>query len=224
MSTIDPLLVVGAGLTSQRARDRLINALRDKGIHNEVVLEAMRRIPRHLFIEEALDTFAYQDNALPIGWNQTISQPYTVAMMTDLLLNNKPSLNRVLEIGTGSGYQTVLLSKFISEIYTVERIKHFYLKAKDMFGKLGVSNVVCFHGDGYKGHEAAAPYDGILVTAAASTIPQALLSQLAEGGRLVIPAEEGEKQTLRVFERLSGKITERVICSVNFVPLVKGVC
>ena len=184
----------GIGMTSARTRDRMLARLREQGIKDEATLSAIGEIPRHIFVDEALSIRAYEDVSLPIGHGQTISQPYIVARMTEILRNDKP-LNKVLEIGTGCGYQTAVLSRVAREVLSVERIRPLLLKARDHLRALKCSNIKLDHADGSKGLEDYAPFDGIIVTAAASHIPQDLLSQLAEGGRMVIPIGT-ESQTL----------------------------
>jgi protein-L-isoaspartate(D-aspartate) O-methyltransferase len=214
--------VEGIGMTSQRTRDRLIDRLRDKGIKDIRVLEAMRSLPRHLFVDEALASRAYEDDALPIGYKQTISQPYIVARMTEAVLaESQPE--KVLEIGTGSGYQAALLAKLVNDVYTVERIKPLYQQAKKLFINLGMRNVHCKLSDGTWGWESYAPYDAIIVTAAAPEIPKALLEQLADDGRLIIPVggQDGAQQLLTLKQTPQGVIQEKLE-DVLFVPLVGG--
>jgi protein-L-isoaspartate(D-aspartate) O-methyltransferase len=209
-------------MTSQRTRDRLIDRLRDKGIKDVRVLEAMRSLPRHLFVDEALASRAYEDDALPIGYKQTISQPYIVARMTEAVLaESQPE--KVLEIGTGSGYQAALLAKLVKDVYTVERIKPLYQQAKKLFINLGMRNVHCKLSDGTWGWESYAPYDAIIVTAAAPEIPKALLEQLADDGRLIIPVggQDGAQQLLTLKQTPQGVIQEKLE-DVLFVPLVGG--
>ena len=179
-------LLHGSGMTSQRTRDRLIQRLYEEGLSNAHVLEVIRRTPRHLFVDEALAHRAYEDTALPIGHNQTISQPFMVARMSELLLADGP-LDKVLEIGTGSGYQTAVLAQLVERVFSVERIQALQDRAKERLVELKLRNVVFRWGDGWEGWPALAPYNGIIVTAAAADVPQALLDQLAPGGRLVIP-------------------------------------
>jgi protein-L-isoaspartate(D-aspartate) O-methyltransferase len=210
----------GIGMTSQRTRDRLIERLREKGIRNEEVLEIIRRTPRHLFVDEALSSRAYEDTALPIGFNQTISQPYIVARMTEILLENAPQ--KVLEVGTGSGYQAAVLAQLVPKVYTVERIMALVPLARQRFRSLNLRNVNLKHSDGTWGWPQQAPFDAILVTAAPADIPKALLEQLADGGRMVIPVGGSSAQTLTVITR-HGEVYEREnLESVSFVPLVGG--
>lgn len=212
--------IQGIGMTSQRTRDRLIERLREKGIGNVKVLEAMRMLPRHLFVDEALATRAYEDTALPIGHKQTISQPYIVARMTEALIAEGIP-QKVLEIGTGSGYQAALLSKIIDKVYSVERIKPLYQQARKLLISLGVRNVQCKLSDGSWGWQGYAPYDAIIVTAAAPEIPAALLDQLAPDGRLVIPVgSQHHAQQLLTLKTTSGGVVKQKLEDVLFVPLV----
>ena len=215
----------GIGMTSQRTRDRLIERLREKGIKDENVLEVMRTLPRHIFIDEALSSRAYEDTALPIGSAQTISQPYIVARMTEVLLAGKNKLGKVLEIGTGSAYQTAILSEVAEQVFSIERIQHFIPRAKKILDTLNIRNVNLKHYDGYKGWSGFAPYDGIIVTAAPEEIPEDLLNQLADGARLIIPCgvggEEGKQQLLCI-TREGDEFIQQSLDLVSFVPLVKG--
>ena len=217
----DGLMHRGIGMTSERTRERLIQRLREEGIVNQKVLEVIRRTPRHLFVDEALAHRAYEDTALPIGNNQTISQPYMVARMSELLLEDGP-LDKVMEIGTGSGYQTAVLSQLVERIFSVERIKVLQDRAKERLQALNLRNVVFRWGDGWEGWPALAPYNGIIVTAVATDVPQALLDQLAPGGRLVIPVGAGEVQQLMLIVREEHGFARRVIGNVRFVPLLNG--
>lgn len=212
--------VAGIGMTSQRTRDRLIARLQDQGIHNFEVLEAIRSTPRHLFVDEALAHRAYEDTALPIGNNQTISQPYIVARMTELLIEAGP-LNKVLEIGTGSGYQTAILAPFAKEIYSLERIKSLQEKARKRIRALKIPNVVFRYADGSVGLPEKAPFDGILAAAAPAEVPQELLDQLAVGGRLVIPIGEQEQKLYRITRTEDG-FQQEFIEAVRFVPFRSG--
>lgn len=211
----------GLGMTSQRARDRLIERLRGEGIHDERVLAAMRTVPRHLFIEEALASRAYEDTALPIGRAQTISQPWVVARMTEALLEfSQPE--RVLEIGTGSGYQAAILSMLVPEVYTVERIDELSRSARRRFRKLGFRNIHARHDDGRGGWPELAPFDAIIVTAAGATLEPALLEQLGEGGVLVAPVGGPSAQQLLRLRRGADGITQEQLGAVVFVPLRFG--
>lgn len=214
-------LLRGAGMTSQRTRDRLIQRLMDEGIQNSQVLEVMRHTPRHMFIDEALANRAYDDTALPIGHNQSISQPYIVARMTETLLAAGP-LDKVLEIGTGSGYQTAVLAQLVERVFSVERIQSLQDRAKKRLHLLGIRNAVFRWGDGWEGWPALASYNGILVTAAAAEVPSALLDQLALGGRMVIPVGIGSLQQLMLITRESSGFSQQCLGGVRFVPLLNG--
>ena len=211
----------GFGMTSQRSRDRLIRVLKTEGIGDPDVLEAMRLTPRHIFIEEALATRAYENTALPIGLGQTISQPYIVAHMTELATRDG-ALGSVLEIGTGCGYQTTILSKLFQRVYSVERIELLLHRARESMHLLGIRNVKTRYADGYLGWSAAAPFDAIVVTAAPEQIPSPLIEQLAVDGRLVIPVGGDGVQELMVVRRSATGITCQPVESVRFVPLVSG--
>lgn len=210
----------GIGMTSLRTRDRMLTRLREHGIQDEVVLSAMGEIPRHIFVDEALSIRAYEDVSLPIGYGQTISQPYTVAKMT-AILRHEGSLNKVLEIGTGCGYQTAVLSKVANEVYSLERIRPLVMKARNHLRTLKCTNVKLDHADGSIGLADYAPFDGIMVTAAASHIPQELLAQLAVGGRMVVPVGT-TTQILYLVERHTNGFTQSPIEAVKFVPLLGG--
>jgi protein-L-isoaspartate(D-aspartate) O-methyltransferase len=209
-------------MTSQRTRDRLVDRLRDKGIKDERVLEVMRTTPRHIFVDEAMAHRAYEDTALPIGHGQTISQPYIVARMSEILLEGgTPDV--VLEVGTGSGYQSAILSRLVPKVYTVERISALLQKARDAHRKMGLMNVFSKHSDGSWGWEPNAPYAAIMVTAAPKTVPPNLLQQLAVGGRMVIPVgSSGGVQELKLYLRTADGIEESTLEIVNFVPLLDG--
>lgn len=212
----------GIGMTSQRTRDRLIERLREKNIQNESVLEVMRSTPRHIFVDEAMATRAYEDTALPIGLGQTISQPYIVARMTEALLEGGP-LDKVLEIGTGSGYQTALLSRLVKRVYSVERIEALQQQARLRFQELGLRNIRLKYSDGNWGWDDYAPYDGIIVTAAPSKVPKPLFDQLKVGGRLVIPVGEQEgSQHLLIVTRTEEGFDSKTLDLVSFVPLLGG--
>lgn len=211
----------GIGMTSQRTRERLIQRLYEEGLSNARVLEVIRRTPRHLFVDEALAHRAYEDTALPIGHNQTISQPYMVGRMTELLLAAGP-LDKVLEIGTGSGYQTAVLAQLVERVFSVERIQVLQDRAKERLAELKLRNVVFRWGDGWEGWNALGPYNGIIVTAAAAQVPQALLDQLAPGGRLVIPVGSGDVQQLLLIVREESGFSRHVLDAVRFVPLLNG--
>jgi protein-L-isoaspartate(D-aspartate) O-methyltransferase len=210
----------GIGMTSQRTRDRLINRLREEGIEDERVLEVMRQTPRHIFVDEALASRSYEDTALPIGHGQTISQPYIVARMTELLLAKGP-LQKVLEVGTGSGYQTAILAPFVEQIYTVERIAPLLELAKQRHKALGLTNIRYLLSDGSWGWPANAPFDGIIATAAPEEIPSELPEQLMEGGRLIIPHGSSFQQRLSVIDRDGEELKTTDLDMVSFVPLVR---
>lgn len=212
--------ILGRGMTSSRTRDRLIQRLRAGGISDEEVLDAIRNVPRHLFIDEALATRAYEDTALPIGYGQTISQPYIVARMCQVLRHGE-RLPRVLEIGTGSGYQTAVLARLVQQVYTVERIEPLLKGARMLIRRLHIQNVQFKLADGSLGWPEQGAFDGIIVSAAPTEVPEPLLAQLAPGGRLVIPVGGGSMQELLVVQRNdTGFIRDRLEL-VNFVPLVK---
>lgn len=210
----------GIGMTSQRTRERLLERLFEEGIRNLHVLEAIRRTPRHLFLDEALAHRAYEDTALPIGHNQTLSQPYIVARMTELLLGGGP-LDKVLEVGTGSGYQTAILAQVVERVFTVERILPLQERAKAVLKNIDIRNVVFRHSDGSWGWPQYGPYDAILVTAAPAQVPPELLTQLADGGRMVIPVGEDE-QFLTVVTREGDEFIHQRVEAVRFVPLLAG--
>lgn len=211
---------LGSGLTSQRVRDRLVERLRANGIVDERVLNAVRTVPRHLFVDEALESRAYEDTALPIGHGQTISQPWVVAKMTETLMETQPQ--KVLEIGTGSGYQAAILAALGLEVHTVERIGELLRTARKRFRQLGM-NIRSKHDDGRIGWPENGPFDAILVTAAAPALVDALTAQLAPGGVLVAPVGASSGQSLlRLYKDSDGRISQQVIGSVVFVPLLSG--
>jgi len=211
----------GIGMTSARTRDRLVQRLRDQGITNLAVLDRVKNVPRHIFVDEALGSRAYEDTALPIGFGQTISQPYIVARMTEALLEGGP-LHNVLEVGTGCGYQTAVLSPLVDRIYTIERIEPLMIRARERIKELGIRNVRFRYGDGIAGWKAHSPFDGILVAAAPLSVPEALLQQLKIGGRLLVPVgPEGEQQLIR-FTRKEQRIEKESLGPVAFVPLLGG--
>jgi len=207
-------------MTSQRTRERLIQRLVEQGVSNTTVLDVMRTTPRHLFLDEAMAHRAYEDVALPIGFQQTLSQPYVVARMTELLLAQGP-LARVLEIGTGSGYQTAILAQLVDEVYSVERIKALQQKARQRLRQLKLRNVHLNHADGGMGWAECGPFDGIVVTAAPEQIPEELLSQLAVGGRMVVPVG-GDSQHLQIVTRTNEGYETEIVEAVYFVPLRSG--
>jgi protein-L-isoaspartate(D-aspartate) O-methyltransferase len=213
----------GIGMTSARTRERLVARLKEQGVRSAPVLNLIRSTPRHLFVDEALASRAYEDTALPIGHGQTISQPYIVARMTEALLADSVP-ESVLEVGTGCGYQTVILAALVRQVYTVERIMPLQQRARQTLKGLGVRNVRFRHADGGWGWPNHAPYDGIIVTAAPDEVPAALLEQLAPGGRMVIPVgAQGETQELLLITRRDANRYERQILEkVSFVPLLGG--
>ncbi len=215
------LNIHGIGMTSQRTRDRLIDRLEQKGIKSKEVLRVMKKLPRHLFMDEALTSRAYEDTALPIGHGQTISQPYIVARMTELLIENGIP-DKVLEVGTGSGYQAATLGALVKELHTVEIIEPLYRGARDLLYKLGFRNIRTHLSNGSWGWKQNAPYDAIIVTAAPDEIPQTLLDQLAIGGRLVIPVgKQNSTQLLQVITKETSDTYEtKDYETVQFVPLV----
>ena len=211
----------GIGMTSQRARNRLVDQLRRMGIETEAVLEVMRTTPRHLFVDEALASRAYENTALPIGFGQTISQPYIVAAMTAALYTTGP-LTRVLEVGAGCGYQTAVLAQLAGRVFSVERLAALANKLRTRLMEMRITNVRVRHGDGYQGWPAYAPYDAILVAAAPVTVPAALLEQLAVGGRLIIPVGRAGHQQMCLYTRDEQGISETLLERVSFVPLLEG--
>ena len=219
---LSPVEIAGIGMTSQRTRDRMLDRLRARGIENETVVSTMGRVPRHLFVDEAMATRAYEDDALPIGEGQTISQPYAVARMTEVLLENGP-VERVLEVGTGSGYQAAILSQLVDVVFTVERIRSLHEKARNRFRALQYRNVHTRHTDGSWGWASNGPYDAIIVTAAPITVPEPLLEQLAVGGRMIVPVgKQKAVQTLKVITRTATGYDTVDLSDVNFVPFLSG--
>jgi len=216
----DEFDLVGIGMTSQRTRDRLVERLRAHGITNERVLDVIGTVPRHIFIEEALSHRAYEDTALPIGHGQTISQPFVVALMTQTLLD-RPR-NRVLEIGTGSGYQAAVLARLVKRVYTIERIQPLIERAEARFRAMKLRNIRVKYDDGNLGWPEQAPFDGIIVTAAARTVPDALVAQLSETGRMVIPVGGNDTQELKIIDNTPDGPREQTIELVRFVPLLRG--
>ncbi len=211
----------GIGMTSQRTRERLIVRLENEGIKSIEVLDAMRATPRHIFVDEALASRAYEDTALPIGYNQTISQPYIVAKMTEILLLSG-ALNKVLEIGTGSGYQAAILALLVKEVYSVERIEPLLRQARARFQELKLRNIRLKFDDGTLGWPDYGPYDGIIATAAPVEVPMPLLEQLALGGRLIIPVGKQGVQNLMLYTRTHEGVEESLIEQVSFVPMLSG--
>ena len=219
-------MMSGIGMTSARTRARMIERLREQGIRDEVVLAAMSAVPRHIFVDEALAIRAYDDSPLPIGHGQTISQPWVVARMTELARHGR-ALERVLEIGTGCGYQTAVLAQLAGEVYTVERIGALVAKARRLLQSLKVKNVRLKHGDGSAELGEDLQFDAILVTAAATHVPSALLKCLKPGGRMVLPLVQRDPpgeglQRLTVLEATPGGYREQALDAVRFVPLLSG--
>jgi protein-L-isoaspartate(D-aspartate) O-methyltransferase len=215
--------VAGIGMTSQRTRARMVERLREQGITDARVLEAMAGVPRHFFVEEALASRAYEDTALPIGFGQTISQPYVVALMIEFLIKDRKP-GKVLEVGTGCGYQAAVLASLSTDVYSIERIRELLERARANLRELRLKNLRLAHGDGAAGMEKAAPFDSIIVAAAAPEMPQALLRQLAHGGRMILPLREGraDAQRLILVERGARGYTETALDPVRFVPLQAG--
>ena len=211
----------GIGMTSQRTRARMVERLREQGIADARVLAAMGSVPRHLFVEEALASRAYEDTALPIGFGQTISQPYVVAKMAEALLAGKPA-GRILEVGTGCGYQAAVLAQLFPEVYSIERIKGLHERARANLLGLRLKNLRLAHGDGYAGLEKAAPFQSIILAAAPRQVPEVLRSQLAAGGRMVLPLESGGVQQMVLIERNGRGFLESVLDAVRFVPMEVG--
>ena len=209
-------------MTSQRTRLRMIERLRGRGIRDEAVLAVMGELPRHIFVDEALASRVYEDSSLPLGFGQTISSPHTVARMTELARNGR-QLGKVLEIGTGCGYQTAVLAKISKQVYSMERIAALLRKARKHLRDAGVSNFHLRHGDGHVGMPEVAPFDAIIMTAAAARAPKALVEQLDAGGRMILPLEKGGEQHLYVIERTDKGFVERRMDPVVFVPLLPGV-
>jgi protein-L-isoaspartate(D-aspartate) O-methyltransferase len=215
------IAIRGIGMTSARTRDRLVARLKAQGIRSPEVLERIRSVPRHLFVDEALASRAYEDTALPIGMGQTISQPYVVARMTEALLEATTG-DRILEIGTGCGYQTAVLSPLVGRIYTVERVPELLRRTRQRLRSLDVHNVQYRLGDGWDGWPKYAPYDGIIVAAAAPELPERLLEQLAPGGAMIIPVGPPRKQELARITRRDDHFEQVSLGAVSFVPLVHG--
>lgn len=216
-----PLQLQGIGMTSQRTRDRLVQRLTQQGIKNQDVLEVMANTPRHLFVDEALSHRAYEDTALPIGFGQTISQPYIVAKMTEILLRQGP-LESVLEIGTGCGYQCIVLAQLVGRVYSVERIAPLQEKAKQRAQLLRVNNVKFKHADGNWGWPDEGPYDAILSAAAPDHIPVELAQQLKVGGTLILPVGDQHKQDLTMVTRTEDGFKKQILEPVMFVPMLSG--
>jgi len=211
----------GIGMTSQGTRDRLVQTLRHEGISDERVLKAITQVPRHRFVDEALSSRAYENNALPIGQGQTISQPWIVARMTEAILDEGQP-EKVLEVGTGSGYQAAVLSHLVPKVFSVERIDELLKLARRRFHSLRLNNIYLRYADGHLGWPSQAPFDGIMVTAVARSVPQELLEQLRVGGVLVIPVERGAEQRLITVRRNEEGFEEKDLGAVVFVPLLSG--
>lgn len=229
MNARSPRNFSGIGMTSQRTRARMVARLREKGIRDERVLAAMAVVPRHVFVDEALASRAYEDSALPIGFSQTISQPFVVARMIEVLLERAgagPKLGKVLEVGTGCGYQAAVLAQLAAEVYSIERLRAMLERARANLLGLKLSNLRLTHGDGNHGLEKAAPFNSIIVAAAAPNVPEALLRQLAVGGRMILPLKRPgagrDAQRLMLIERGPRSYTEKELDPVYFVPLVLG--
>lgn len=214
--------IAGIGMTSARTRERLIQRLREQGIRSEAVLDRIRNVPRHLFVDEALSSRAYEDTALPIGFGQTISQPWIVARMTELARNGR-ALGRVLEVGTGCGYQTAVLAKLATQVYSVERLRALLNVTRKHMRELRIVNVRFAHVDGHEGLRDEGPFDAIVVTAAATHVPEALKLQLAPGGRLIVPMGREEQRLVVVERDAEGSYSETLLEAVRFVPLLPGV-
>lgn len=213
----------GIGMTSLRTRKRLVESLQRSGISNEYVLRVILDTPRHMFIDEAMAHRSYEDLPLPIGYGQTISQPYIVAKMTEAILGDRSHLENVLEIGTGSGYQAAILAKLAKKVYSIERIRELLTLAKRKFSKLRLYNIVAKHDDGSSGWQEYAPYDGIIVTCAVQEIPLELLQQLKDGGRLVIPiGNDAGNQQLQIVTKINNSYNTTYLDLVRFLPLLSG--
>jgi protein-L-isoaspartate(D-aspartate) O-methyltransferase len=221
-AALEPAPRSGRGMTSPRSRQGVAERLRDAGIRDERVLETMRLLPRHLFVDEALSSHAYDDSALPIGHGQTISQPYTVARMTEALLA-PGCCSTVLEIGTGSGFQTAVLATLVRRVYSIERVAALWQRAEARLRGLRLRNVRLRYGDGHLGWPEYAPFDGILITAAADGVPRLLAEQLAPGGRMVLPIDRGDEQVLVRLTRTIVGFRHEVLEPVTFVPLLGGI-
>ncbi|MBY5268197.1 protein-L-isoaspartate(D-aspartate) O-methyltransferase [Spiribacter salinus] len=211
----------GIGMTSQRTRERLAGRLGDAGIRNVHVLNVIRQVPRHLFVDEALASRAYEDSSLPIGHGQTISQPFVVARMTEILIREGIP-ERILEIGTGSGYQAAVLAALVGQVHTIERIRALHERSRALFRQLGLSNIRQRLGDGHAGWASAGPFNAIILTAAPTVIPDPLLEQLAEGGELLAPVGDSQAQELRIYRRSGDTVVEEGVEAVSFVPMIAG--
>lgn len=218
---MNELDLTGIGMTSQRTRFRLLDRLRQQGIDDEEILEIIGQTPRHIFVDEALSHRAYEDTSLPIGFNQTISQPYVVALMTKALFQGG-KLSRLLEVGTGCGYQTSILAQLCDRVYTLERIKGLQNRARQKLKLLGLRNVQFRHSDGSLGWAEQAPFDGIMVTASPRKVPQELVDQLSPNGRMIIPVGGSDGQKLQLITLEDGEMQVEVLEQVRFVPLLSG--
>lgn len=218
---MDRRLRAGIGMTSQRTRERLARRLGDAGIRDPRVLNVIRHVPRHLFVDEALASRAYEDTALPIGYGQTISQPFVVARMTEMLIEHGVP-QKVLEVGTGSGYQAAVLAALVPQVFTIERMRALHERSRRLFRDLGLHNVRLRLGDGYAGWPGEAPFEGIVLTAAPEYVPEALFEQLAPGGRMVAPVGPPGRQELRLYARAGDGIEQRAVEWVSFVPMREG--
>jgi len=218
---VNEVLRQGIGMTSKRTRERLVTRLREQGIRDEAVLEVISETPRHLFIDEALAHRAYEDSSLPIGFNQTISQPYIVAKMTEILLD-QGARDRVLEVGTGSGYQTAILALLCQKVFSVERILPLQQRAAERLALLELENVELYHTDGGMGLPRLGPFDAIMVTAAPETVPEELKRQLAVGGIMVIPVGGTDQKLIRIQRRSETSYETKIVEAVRFVPLLQG--
>jgi len=213
--------LTGIGMTSQRTRERLARRLGDAGIRDPRVLNVIRHVPRHLFVDEALASRAYEDTALPIGHGQTISQPFVVARMTEMLIEHRVP-QKVLEVGTGSGYQAAVLAALVPQVFTIERLRALHERCQRLFRELGLHNVRLRLGDGYAGWPGEAPFEGIMLTAAPEYVPETLFEQLAPGGRMIAPVGPPGRQELRLYVREQHGIEQRAVEAVSFVPMREG--
>jgi protein-L-isoaspartate(D-aspartate) O-methyltransferase len=213
----------GIGMTSRRTRIRLMDRLAKEGIHNQSVLEAIGDAPRHLFVDEALASRAYEDTPLPIGHQQTISQPYVVALMTQTVIEHAAKLNRILEIGTGCGYQTCILARLFNLVYSIERIESLHRQARNRLYDLKIRNTYLKHGDGFEGWLEHSLYDAILVTAAPQSIPDSLTDQLNLNGVMVLPQGNSHNQRLVILKKTKSGLTRQEADQVMFVPMLSGV-
>lgn len=216
------MMKYSSGLTSERTRQRMVERLKERGVQHPEVLNALVKIPRHVFVEPAFESRAYGDDALPIGHGQTISQPLTVAKMSELLIANAPQRSKVLEVGTGCGYQTAILSQLFEEVFTVERIQALHERARTTLRTLNLKNIRLVHADGQIGLKQGAPFDAIIVTAAAPHIPAALIEQLSPNGRLILPIINGEQQHLWRIDKQGDQVKHTQLDAVRFVPLLSG--